>query len=181
MAVCHGQGSPNADPFLGGCCWVNGAVCPQRWYIDYSTSTPAGDIGTATIYNSARVSLGTVDAYVASLFNGKPRQDRARQMLQGSVYACGALTSDLANNGVPSGANWETELNARWSATFNPGGPAQAVGDAWVAIGRPRNWCVSYGPALGQCCFGESDPVNAAGVAKLHVTRVAIANRNMGA
>jgi hypothetical protein len=180
MGVCHGQGEPNADPFFGGCCFNPvGVICSQRWYIDYSTSTPPGDVGTATIYNSARVNLGTVDNYIKTIINGKPRQDIAKEMLQGSTYACGALARDLADNGVPTGANWQRDLNARWSATFDPGGRAQAVGDYWVATSRPRNWCVTYGPGDAQCCFLEGAATNAARVAKLSVTRVTIANRSL--
>ncbi len=179
--ICHGQGAPEANLFDGGCCKINGQVCPLRWFIDYSTSSPPGDTGTATIVDSTGASLGTVNTYIATIINGKPRQDRARAMIQGAVYVCGGLTQSLANDGIPSGANWEAELNAQWSAIYDPGGSGEAVGDHWVSIGRPRNWCVVYGPGEGQCCFAEDAATNAARAAVLHVDRVTIANRNMEA
>lgn len=185
--LCHGQGDPAADPFDGGCCHLPSLpdgtkrVCPLRWYIDYSTSTPPGDVGTATIYDSDRNALGTVDDFIASFINGNPKRQRARNMIQGAVYVCGGLATELAENGIPTGANWASELNARWSAIYDPGGAGEAVGDVWVSRNKPRNWCVTYGPSEGHCCFSEDATTNATRATVLHVDRVTIASRDFEA
>lgn len=181
--ICHGQGAPEANLFDGGCCWFGGQVCLLRWFIDYTTSSPPGDVGSATIVDHTGTSLGTVDAYLASPTLGlnKPRQDRARQMIQGAVYVCSALTTSIAQDGIPTGANWEAELNASWSAMYEPGAMGETVGDAWANLGRPRNWCVVYGPGDAACCFAEDEATNATRAAGLSEQRVQIATRNLGA
>jgi hypothetical protein len=169
--ICHGQGEPQEDPFLGGCCFINGSVCPHRWFIDRTGPEPV-------IVNHQRVVLGTLTAYINTLFNSGPRRTRAQQMLQGTNYGCGVILTELAQNGVPTGGNWATELDTRWSALYAEGAVADDVGDAWAAIGKPRNWCVSYGPGEDQCCFGETQTVNDQRATALHVTRVTIASRS---
>lgn len=173
--ICHGQGDQRVDLFDGGCCFIAGQICPQRWYIDYTGAATTRD---AHIIDASGTDLGTVDAFVKQIHNGKPRQDRVVEVIEGALYVCGALANAVIADGIPTGANWEADFDAAWSAEYDVGGSAEAVGDAWEALGKPRNWCVSYGPGEGQCCFGEDQATNDARAANLTTTRVTIASRS---
>lgn len=181
MPICHGQGDQAAnaahgDPFDGGCCHLPGdIVCPSRWYIDYTGAATTRD---ARIIDHTRTDIGSVDEYVKQVHNGKPRQDRVVEMIEGSIYVCGALANSVIAAGIPTGANWEADFDAAWSAEYEAGGSAETVGDAWAAANKPRNWCVIYGPGEGDCCFREDQATNDARAANLTTTRVAIASRS---
>lgn len=175
--ICHGQGDLTLP--LPGCCYLpGGTVCPQRWRIDYTGLDPTTQTRQAHIFDSSGTDLGTVDAFVKQVHSGKPRQDRVVDVIQGAVFVCGALANAVIANGIPTGANWASEFDAAWSAVYEPGGAAAVVGDAWAAVGKPRNWCVSFGPAEGHCCFGEDQATNDAKAAALTTTRVSIASRS---
>lgn len=169
--ICHGKGVGAI-----GCCWLGTVVCPHRWRID----NQGGTLSTrdSLIYDADDVLLGTVDAYVKSVHNGKPRQDRVVDVIQGRRFVCGVLANAVVANGIPTGANWEADFEAAWSAEYQPGASAADVGDYWASIGKPRNWCVSYGQTEPQCCFGEDQATNDTGVAALSVTSVTIASRS---
>lgn len=176
--LCHGQGDNSG--FDGGCCWVNGAICPVRWFIDYSTSTPAGDVGTATIRNSTGASLGTVSAYVSSLMPGggptkTQRVQRVLDQIRGVVYVCSAAAYVIGMD--PSLLNDRAAFEAAWSATAE----YQTIAPQWVAIGKPANWCMTFGPTEGQCCFREDQATNDARRAKLSATAVTVRSRAQGA
>lgn len=179
MPYCTGQGDQGDDPFNGGCCLVRNEICPHRWFIDYTGLDPATQTREATILDASGASLGTVDAYVSSVHRGKPRQDRVVDAIQGSVYVCGVLANTVVANGIPTGANWEAEFDAAWSAEYEPGASAADVGDAWAEIGKPRNWCVSFGPPdIPVCCFAQSDTECDAQAVVLTTTRVTVAQRS---
>lgn len=169
--ICHGKG----DGAIG-CCWLGTVVCPHRWRID----DQGGTLSTrdSLIYDADDNLLGTVDAYVKSVHNSKPRQDRVVDVIQGRRFVCGVLANGVVANGIPTGANWEADFEAAWSAAYAPGAVAADTGDYWASIGQPRNWCVSYGPDDNTCCFGETQPVNDAGAATLSATSVTIASRS---
>lgn len=179
--ICHGQGDQDnvsergGDLFDGGCCHFNGQVCPHRWFIDYTGAATTRD---ARIIDASGTDLGTVDGYVQSVHNGKPRQDRVVDVIEGSLYVCSVLANTVIADGIPTGANWEADFDAAWSAEYEPGGVAADVGDYWEAFGRPRNWCVLYGPSDGGCCFREDQATNDARAANLTATRVQIASRS---
>ena len=188
--ICHGQGDPRTPAWDGGCCWLPdivdefapARVCPQRWEIDYTGAATTRD---ATILDSEQNVLGTVDSYVKSIHNGKPRQDRVVEVIEGRTFVCGALANAVIADGIPTGANWQDDFNAAWSAAYDPGGIAAEVGDVWAAYGFDRDRCVSYGltPADGanHCCFREDQATNDARAANLSATSVTIASRTLGA
>jgi hypothetical protein len=178
--LCHGQGDERADPFDGGCCYVNGTICPARWFIDYSTSNPAGDVGTATIRDSNRNSLGTVSAYVGSLMPGggpqkAQRVQRVLDQVQGVVFVCSAAAYVIGMD--PSLVNDRAAFETAWQghAAYTP------IAAQWVAQGKPANWCMTYGPTEGQCCFGETPATNAAKAGKLTTTAVTVRRAAPGA
>lgn len=185
--ICHGQGDQNVsrddDPFTGGCCYVNGSVCPVRWFIDYSTSTPAGDVGTATIFDSNRQSLGTVFDYVDGLMPGggpnkAARVQRVLDQVQGVIYVCSAAAYEIGMD--PSLINDRAQFEAKWqaNAAYTP------IGNEWVAIGKPFDWCMTFGPfegPVGQCCFREDQATNDARAGTLSTTAVTVRRNAQGA
>lgn len=174
--LCHGQGDPADDLFDGGCCWVNGAVCPNRWFIDWPGAYgPAG-----TIYDSNRQSLGTVTAYVDSLMPGggpnkAARVQRVVDQVNNAVYVCRAAAYVIGMD--PSLINDRVQFEAAWEATAE----YQTVATSWLAIGKPANWCMQYGPTEGQCCFGEDQATNDAKTANLTTTAVTVRRAAPGA
>ena len=181
--ICHGQGNdptPRADPFDDGCCFVDGAPCPVRWYIDYSTSSPAGDIGTATMYDSDRNLLGTVFAYVDGLMPGggpnkAARVQRVLDQVQGTVYVCSAAAYVIGMD--PSLINDPAAFEAAWEAHVD----YQPIADIWEARGKPRNYCMIYGPPEGQCCFSEDQATNDARASALTEVAVQVRSGRAGA
>ena len=180
MAICHGRGDPAGDLFLGGCCYVDGAVCPLRWYIDYSTSDPPGDVQSATILDADRTSLGTVYDYVDNLMPGggpnkAARMQRVFDQVQGTRYVCSVVAYLLGMD--PSLINDRAQLEAQWAADD----AYQPIADHWESIGRPRDWCPQYGPTEGQCCFAEDTATNDANKAFLTVDAVTVRSQATGA
>ena len=178
--LCHGQGDLGEDPFNGGCCWIAGTICPVRWFIDYSTSTPGGDVGTATILDSTGVSLGTVFDYVDNLMPGggpnkAARVQRVLDQVQGVSYVCSAAAVAIGND--PSLINDRPAFETAWEATAE----YQAVADQWEAQGKPRNWCQTFGPGEGHCCFGEDQATNDVKRGNMTTTAVTVRSRAQGA
>jgi hypothetical protein len=178
--LCHGQGDERADPFEGGCCYVNGAICSARWFIDYSTSSPAEDVGTATIRDSNRNSLGTVAAYVDSLMPGggptkTQRIQRVLDQVDGIKFVCSAAAYVIGMD--PSLINDRPAFEAAWAANaaYTP------IAAQWVAMGKPANWCMTFGPSEGQCCFGEDQATNDSKRANITTTAVTVRSQAPGA
>ena len=73
------------------------------------------------------------------------------------------------------------QFDVRWGEEYAVGGSAEAVGDAWEGISRPRDWCVVYGPSEGQCCHREDQATNDARRANVTVTGVSIRSQATGA
>lgn len=171
--LCHGQGDPRADPFLGGCCYVNGAICPNRWYIE-----PGPVTSERQVLDHQRNVLGTVDA-VARTFvgNNGPRRQRVADAIQGTQFVCKAAI--LAIDANPQILNNRAQFDTAWAARPE----YQPIADAWEAIGEPRNYCQVYGPATGefQCCFRETEQENAAKAGALTTTAVTIRRSAPGA
>ena len=180
--LCHGQGDERADEFTGGCCYTNGVICPARWFIDYSTSTPAGDVNTATILDSDRNSLGTVGAYVDGLMPGGgpnkvDRVQRVTDQIQGVKFVCSAAAYVIGID--PSLINDRPAFEAAWQAHE----AYTATGDYWVTIGKPFDWCMTYGPTEGggQCCHKEDQATNDAKAASMSTTAVTVRSSAPGA
>ena len=171
--ICHGQGDQRANLFDGGCCFVDGAVCPNRWFIDRS---PGSAVTQALVLDSTGASLGTVDAVTRSYVGNNPsRRQEVYDELQGVLYLCKAAIAAIAAN--PSIRNNRATFDAAWAARSE----YQPIADAWEAIGKPRNWCQLYGPTEGQCCFGETTTVNAARAATLSAVAVTVRRNAQGA
>lgn len=165
--ICHGNG--DAPAFDGGCCIkVGGDVCELRWFIDWTT--PEGEV-----FDSTNTSMGTVDD-VARAFVGNNPQRRARvaEAVQGTVYICQAAI--LVVDGDPSLLNDRAAFDAAWAARAE----YQSIADGWEAIGRPRNWCMIYGPPEGHCCFREDQTTNDTYRAGLSVTAVSLRSQAQG-
>lgn len=182
--ICHGRGSMpgnNApDLFADGCCIIDDAPCPQRWFIDYTTSVPAGDTGTATIRDATGASLGTVTAYVTSLMPGGGPQKAQRvarvvAQVQGILYVCSikARIIGLDPSLITDRAAFEAALLA--DASYQP------IADIWESRGQPRDWCSTFGSGEGQCCFAEDQATNDAKRAMLSVDAVEVRRRAPGA
>ena len=176
--LCHGQGDNTG--FDGGCCWIAGVICPLRWYIDYSTSSPAGDVNTATILDSTGASLGTVFDYVDGLMPGGgpqkvDRVQRVTDQVQGTVYVCSAAAYAIGID--PSLINDRAQFETAWEATAE----YQTVADQWEAQGKPRNWCMTFGPTEGHCCFREDQATNDAKRGALTTTAVTVRSQATGA
>lgn len=163
--LCHGSGNLEADPFNGGCCWINGQVCPNRWYLE-----------GGSVFDSNRTLLGTVNEVVES-FVGKsrPRKNRVIEQVEGATYICSAAV--LAVDADPSVLTDRAAFDAAWAARPE----YQPVADAWEAIGKPRNWCQLYGPDEGQCCFSEDQATNDAKSGALTSTAVTVRRAATGA
>lgn len=171
--LCHGQGDPRSDPFLGGCCYVNGQICPNRWYIEPHVG--AG-VQSAIVRDSTGASMGTVDTIARSFVGNNPqRRQRVYDSLQGTRYVCKAAV--LAVDADPSILNNRAAFEAAWAARPE----YQAIGPVWVAEGNPFTYCMSYGPAEQQCCHSEVPEVNATKAANLTTTAVAIRRAAPGA
>lgn len=160
---CHGQG--NLDSSLDGCCWIDGAICPNRLKI----------VNGRVLKGPALTDLGTVTQYVQSLTNNGAARNRANQMAQAIVYACeAAILTIVASASV---LNDRAAFDAAWAARPE----YQAIGDYWESRGLPRNYCMVYGPAQGQCCFSETPEVNAAKGSALSTTAVTLRRAAQGA
>jgi hypothetical protein len=178
--LCHGQGDQRSDLFDGGCCFINGQVCPIRWFIDYSTSSPAGDVGTATIYDSNRQSLGTVFNYVNALMPGggpnkTARVQRVLDQIKGVLYVCSAAAYVIGMD--PSLINNRAQFDTAWAAntSYTP------IGDIWVSMNKPFNWCQLFGPPEGQCCFAENQSTNDSRASSLTSSAVTVRRSAIGA
>jgi len=174
--LCHGQGDPEADLFDGGCCWVDGEVCPNRWFIDWP-----GAYGPAeTIYDNTRTALGTVTGYVTDLMPGGGPNKAARvarvvAQVQGATYACAAAAHIIGMD--PSLINDRAAFDTAWAARVE----YQPIADHWQTLGKPRNWCMVYGPAEGQCCHSEDQATNDARTAALDPVAVTVRRAATGA
>lgn len=169
MAFCHGSGDPRADPFTGGCCYVNGGICPLRWYLDWTS--PEGEV-----FDAARVSLGTVDDVIRSLAGNNPnRRARIFEQVQGITFLCTAALAAIDDD--PSILTDRAAFDAAWEATVE----YQTIADLWEAGGKPRNWCMTYGPSEGQCCHAETAQEQADREASMSVTAVSLRRGASGA
>jgi hypothetical protein len=147
-------------------------VCPNRWFIDW-----AGAIGPAeTVYDSDRVALGLVDDVIQALVgNSKPRRDRVKAQAQNIMFLCTAALAVIGND--PSLLNDRPAFDAAWEATPE----YQTIADIWQAQGKPRNWCMIYGPVEGQCCHREDPATNTARAASLDPVAVTVRAAATGA
>jgi hypothetical protein len=158
--ICHGQGNIQKD----GCCYVNGQICVNRW-----------KIADGHIYEGPNlIDLGTVDAYINSIIPNKPGRDRAKAQIQGVLFLCKAAIQVLID--TPALLNDRAGFDAAWAS--NP--LYQPIADAWEAIGMPRNWCMTYGPADGQCCHAEDLSTNIAKQNIMDATAVSLRSRAAG-
>lgn len=174
--LCHGRGD-SEDGFDGGCCYLAGSICSNRWYFDYAEGDP--DVQNATILDSTGASLGTVYDYVDSLMPGggpnkAARMQRVFDQIQGTIYACSIPAYLLGMD--PSLINDRATLDAQWMADE----AYQPVADEWERIGKPRDWCSTYGPAEAQCCHRDQSE-NDAGRAFLTVDSVTVRSQATGA
>lgn len=166
--LCHGSG--DNDGFFGGCCHISGVgVCPNRWYIDWTTVD-------GEVFDSDQSSLGTVDDVARSYVGNNPnRRAQVAEAVQGTRYICSAAV--LAIDADPSILTDRAAFEAAWEATAE----YQAVADLWEARNKPRNWCMTFGPTEGQCCFREDQATNDTARANLHSTAVTIRSQAQGA
>jgi hypothetical protein len=156
-AICHGNGNLESE----GCCWVDGAICPNRW-----------KLVDGHVFDAAGNDLGTVQEIIATVTNNKRAQERGVELTQGVTFLCGVamkvLLADTRLIGNPTG------FRAAWLAHAD----YQPIADAWERIGRPREYCPTFGPAEGQCCFAEPLAVNEAKQATLSEVAVQVRTGN---
>lgn len=181
--LCHGQGDPTLN--LPGCCYLpGGTVCPMRWMVN-----EAGNV-----IDSNGVNVGSLDSAIRNTFgvNNPNIREQIKQFigrLDGvgpRMFVCMAFgyaardhwAEFMAQTGGVWGVSDEVILEQRWSEEYEVGGSATAVGDAWEAAGKPRNWCVTFGPDEGHCCFRETQQVNDTQAAKVTATRVSVSGRS---
>lgn len=174
--LCHGRGD-SEDGFDGGCCFLAGAVCDNRWYFEYAEGDP--NVQNATILDSTGASLGTVYDYVDNLMPGggpnkAARMQRVFDQIQGTIYACSIPAYLIGMD--PSLINDRPTLDAQWMADA----AYQPVADYWESIGKPRDWCSTYGLGEGQCCHRDQAE-NDAGRAFLTVDSVTVRSQATGA
>jgi hypothetical protein len=148
MPFCHGQGS--TDP--GGCCYVNGAICPH--------------------HKSAAELLTWID----SLGLTGQRKTRALAMAQGVQHACGIALQLIAQD--PSLINARATFENLWNTHPDY---IRDVRPAWVEVeqrmGLPVGafQCSTWKGASGsQCCFSETTVVNEQKASSLSATAVTI-------
>lgn len=139
--LCHGN--PDGDH----CCWVNGIQCPNLLAGQQVADAVQAQV---TLYN----------------FKG-PANNLAARIGDGITFACHVAIKVIAaeidaNKAMPSRAGFE----ANWAAHPD----YQPIADAWEALGKPRNWCPTYGPAENQCCFAEDQATNDTKAAGIPVT-----------
>ena len=185
--ICHGQGDPRADWQDGGCCFIAGEICPMRWAVD-----SAGDV-----WDSTRTNLGDLDALIRSVY-GVNNPNTRDDIIEFLGWQAGTTMFVCTAFGAAAVAHWDefmasqgqqivmtdrVQADVRWSEEFDVGGSAEAVGDAWEAAGKPRNWCTTYGPTeqTGQCCHREDQATNDARAAGVSVTRVSVSSQAAGA
>lgn len=160
MAFCHGQGNLDTD----GCCYVAGAVCPNRWKIVDGRVYEGPDL----------VDLGTVQEVAATYHNSPAVQQRAIDQVQGMVYVCRVAVEVIVQD--PKRINDRAAFEAAWAAHPD----YQPIADEWEAIGKPRNWCPLYGPPENQCCYAEDEATNAAKASALTTSAVSIRSQRSG-
>lgn len=117
-------------PESDGCCYVNGQVCPNR--LDQTQA----------------------QAWLSGLNLRGARLRAAQDQIANITYLCRAALEAVAVD--PSILTTRALFEAAWEARPE----YQPIADAWQAIGKPRNWCMSFGPFEGQCCFAENDQIN---------------------
>ncbi len=154
MAFCHGKGYLETD----GCCWVNGVICANRWKIVDGRIKEGPNL----------TDLGTVAEFAATVTNNPNNRQKIVDQASGLTYACRAAINALIAQ--PALLNDRAGFEAAWAARPE----YQPIADAWQAIGKPRNWCPTYGPAEGACCYSEDEATNAAKRATLSASAVQI-------
>lgn len=162
---CHGQGGAdqvnNGD---GGCCYVNGAVCPLRL-----------KQVNGHIFDAAGNDLGTTTQYINSLTNNGAARARAAAQAQGVIFFCKAAVSVIVANA--SLLNDRPAFNTAWN---NQAEYLAQVRPAWAALeqrnGLPAGsyQCSTWGPAIRHCCFSEDLATNEAKQAALSSTAVTL-------
>lgn len=159
--LCHGQGDLNK----GGCCYVNGDVCPLRWDLRVNEDT-----GVRHLYASDGTDLGPVEDYIRSVVKGRGNQDRAIAQTQAIRWACRAAVEVLASD-----SRLLTDRQA-FADAWNAHPEYQAkVRIHWEALedrlGLPAgsyqcsNW---RGTDVPQCCFAEDVVTNETKASSLH-------------
>lgn len=157
MLSCHGNGNLAGQ----GCCWVEGVICRHR------------------------LTAATLTSFIDSL--GLPTGKRAtaltigQQVLQGTTYACGIAAKVLIAD--PSLINNRAQFDAAWD---NHPDYLAYPRPQWAAVearcGFPVGSykCSSWGPAVGQCCFGETQAENDSKMAALNTTQVILRRARSG-
>lgn len=166
MPFCHGQGGADqANNGDGGCCYVNGAVCPLRMK----------QVG-GHIFNAAGTDLGTTTQYINSLTNNGAARNRAQQQAQGVIFFCLAAIKVIMVN--PNLLNDRPAFEAAWNSQADY---VAQVRPAWAALEQQAGFpagsyqCSSWKGANGlQCCFSETTTVNEAKASPLNATAVTV-------
>jgi hypothetical protein len=188
--ICHGKGDQRADWQDGGCCHIAGVtppsgICQMRWAIDTN-----GDV-----YNSNRQNIGQLDDLIKTVYgvnNPNTRQEIANflgwqtgiQLFVCTAFGQAAVDhwdEFMAPQGQEIVMTDRAQADVRWGEEFEVGGSAVAVGDAWAASNKPRNWCVVFGPPEGHCCWREDQTTNDANAAAVTTTRVSVSSQAQGA
>jgi len=147
------------------------------------------------VWDANRTNLGQLDTVIRTVFGVNNPNIRARIIAYlgwqagVSIMLCtvagraAALYWDefMSTAGQTITLTNRAQLEVRWGGEYQPGGSAAAIGDAWEAIGRPRNWCISFGSPEGECCHAEDAATNNARRANLTSTSVSVRSQATGA
>lgn len=162
MKLCHGKGDPEFD----GCCYVNGQVCPLRWKIVNGRILEGPDL----------VDKGTVEQFAQSVTSNRNAQSQIIAQAQGVNIVCSAAVKVLSAN--PALLNNRAGFNDAWN---NQPDYIAKVRPHWEIIEQdlglaPGSYqCSTWqGTGKDQCCFAETEEVNASKRANLSATAVAI-------
>ncbi len=172
--ICHGQGDQRGDAFDGGCCFVNGQVCPNRWFVDYSAvpGGQSGDVTQARVLDSSRTDIGSVDTVARSFVGNNPnRRQRVYDAVQGALFICSSAVRAI--DADPSILANRAAFDVAWAARIMVDAPSLPAG--WGA------WCTTFGPGEQQCCFAEDQATNTARSSPLSATAVTVRRSAQGA
>jgi hypothetical protein len=154
MAFCDGNGAPNeVTPERGGCCFVDGNVCPLRLMMV-----------NGHVIDAEGTDLGTVDDWLKNDkgVNNKAARERAATFAAGITFACHAAVQAVIDD--PSLRADRVAFNEAWEAMIEQMAPE--VHAHWDAIGM--DYCSIWtGSGKPQCCFERSDAATLASATDL--------------